>query len=99
MFKVKLKIGAGKHRIEAGVFAKPGDVFEVPEKAFKKFKDKFERVLSADELHKMAEDAAAKEKEDAQRAAKKAEALAEKAAKSEAAVKQSKTGSASSAKG
>ncbi len=99
MFQVKLKVGCGKHRIKAGVFAKPGDIFEVTEKTFNKVKDKVERVLSAADLQKMAEEAAAKEKEAAQRAAKKAEALAEKAAKSEAAVKQSKPGSASSAKG
>ena len=81
MRKVRLKPGAGKHRNADRKLYKPGQEFEVTEGAFQAFRDKFDIVLSADELKAIAEVKAEEELEQ-----KKQQALAKAKAAEEAAL-------------
>ena len=83
MPKVALKNGVGKHRLNDGTLVEPGQEIDLSDEAFACVGDKFERVLSSEELMAMAE----KKAEEEVAAAKEAEKRAEAAVKAAAAAK------------
>lgn len=87
MHLVKIKKGYGKHRTGNKVY-NAGDELEVSESTLKVFGDKFEKVLSPDELAELAK-----------KRAEEAKVRADEAAKSAASVKRAADEAAKKAAG